>query len=78
MTNPIELEHFLEKAPFPASKQELIDYARQHEAKASVLVALETLPEQRYDSAARAAEAAWLEEEHEQGVAGGADSPDDA
>ncbi|MBD3315109.1 MAG: DUF2795 domain-containing protein [Chitinivibrionales bacterium] len=77
MANPIELEHFLAKASFPAAKQDLIRYARSHKAKASILATLEKLPERSYEDAAEAAESAWYADEREQGVIGGGDSPDD-
>lgn len=77
MANPIELEHFLEQAPFPCGREELLDYARKHNAKASILVSLEKLPERSFQDAGDAAGCAWQSDEQEQGVAGGADSPDD-
>lgn len=77
MANPVELEHFLEDASFPASKQQLLDFAHQHKAGAPMLVSLERLPDRQYQDAADAAKSAWTSEEIGHGEVGGGDSPDD-
>ncbi|MBD3244108.1 MAG: DUF2795 domain-containing protein [Chitinivibrionales bacterium] len=77
MANPVELEHFLEKVSFPASKGQLLDFAHQNHAQAPMLVSLEQLPDRDYQNAADVAKSAWTSEEMGHGEVGGADSPDD-
>ncbi|MFI7634539.1 DUF2795 domain-containing protein [Nonomuraea sp. NPDC049400] len=47
--NPIELQKHLGGIDYPASKQELIRAAREHNASQEIIRALEALPDREYD-----------------------------
>jgi len=48
--NPIQLQKFLGGIEYPASKQTLIDTAKEHGADDDVLEVLNGLPDQEYDA----------------------------
>lgn len=71
--NPINVEQYLQQhQKFPAGKGELVDQAHKEHAPAHIPVALEQLPEQRYDKASDAARSVPADTPQF-----GADSPDD-
>ncbi len=47
--NPIQLQRFLKKVDYPASKKELIDVAKKEGADQRVIETLERIPERQYD-----------------------------
>jgi len=47
--NPIQIQRFLKKVDYPASKKELIEVARKEGADQRVIETLERLPEREYD-----------------------------
>ncbi len=51
-TSPVDVAEALLGAPFPASKEQLVEYARRNEASEEALDTLEALPEGNYDSPA--------------------------
>jgi hypothetical protein len=53
--NPIDVEQYLLKTNFPASKNELVSFAKGHDAPELIISALKTIPERRYNNAADAA-----------------------
>lgn len=50
--NPIEVEKHLKGIKFPASKQDLIEQARQNQAPGEVLSVLERMPDREFRTAA--------------------------
>jgi hypothetical protein len=46
---PIKVQKFLAGVDYPASKQDLIEHARQHNADPDVIEALEQLPDREYN-----------------------------
>lgn len=48
--NPIQLQKHLKGMDYPASKQELIEHAKNQGADEDALSALEELPEQEYEA----------------------------
>lgn len=48
--NPIQVQKFLEGIDYPASKQDLINKAKEKGADEKVMAALERLPEQMYET----------------------------
>ncbi len=48
--SPETVYNFLKGMRYPASKMDLIEQARKNDADASVLTAMETLPEKEYGS----------------------------
>ncbi|NJN86524.1 MAG: DUF2795 domain-containing protein [Leptolyngbyaceae cyanobacterium SL_7_1] len=50
--NPIQLQKFLKGMNYPASKEELIEHAKQHDADENALKTLEQLPEDEYETPA--------------------------
>jgi hypothetical protein len=50
--NPIEVEKHLKGIKFPASKQDLIEHARQNDAPEEVLSTLEQMPDREFGNAA--------------------------
>ncbi|NJK78511.1 MAG: DUF2795 domain-containing protein [Chloroflexaceae bacterium] len=55
--NPIQLQKFLKGMDYPASKQELIDQARQNGADDNVLNTLQQLPDEEYQTPADVSQA---------------------
>ena len=47
--NPIEVQKFLSGMDYPASKQEILDNAREQGADESVMSALEQIADREYD-----------------------------
>ena len=47
--NPIEVQKFLSGMDYPASKQEILDNARQQGANENVMSALEQIADREYD-----------------------------
>ncbi|GAA3207363.1 MULTISPECIES: DUF2795 domain-containing protein [Nonomuraea] len=47
--NPIELQKHLGGVDYPASKQELVRAAREHNASQEIIKALESMPDREYD-----------------------------
>ncbi len=56
-TNPKEVERALAGMEYPATKEELVIYARDNDVEELIIAQLESLPEQEYDSGADVAEA---------------------
>ncbi|WP_431951097.1 DUF2795 domain-containing protein [Actinacidiphila sp. bgisy167] len=50
--NPIEMQKALGGVDYPASKQDIIDRASSNKADRDIIDALETLPDQEFDSPA--------------------------
>lgn len=50
--NPIQLQKFLKGMNYPATKEELIDHAQQHDADENALSTLKQLPEDEYETPA--------------------------
>lgn len=48
--NPIQLQKHLKGVDYPASKQDLLDHAKQQGADGNALSALEELPDQDYET----------------------------
>ena len=48
--NPIQIQKFLDGVNYPASKQDLIQTARQQGASRQVLDTLQRMPDKRYGS----------------------------
>ena len=48
--NPIQLQKHLKGMDYPASKQDLINHAKQHGADENALSALEQLPDEQYET----------------------------
>jgi len=44
------IHEYLRDAPYPATREDLVDYAREAGAPDDILLALERLPERRYAS----------------------------
>jgi hypothetical protein len=55
--NPIQLQKYLKGVDYPATKEELIEQAKQHSADKNVISLLEELPDQEYDSPTDVSEA---------------------
>ena len=55
--NPIQLQKYLKGVNYPASKQDLIQAAQQHNADENVQSALERLPDQQYETPAAVSKA---------------------
>ncbi|MBF8194236.1 DUF2795 domain-containing protein [Nonomuraea sp. K274] len=47
--NPIDLQRHLSGVDYPASKQDLIKAAREHNASKEIVRALEAMPDRQYD-----------------------------
>ncbi len=58
--NPIDVEQYLLKTNFPASKNELVSFAKGHDAPELVIIALNIIPERQYKNAADAARETYL------------------
>ena len=56
MDSELDVRRWLEGLAFPASKREVVEYAREQGAPAFVVMSLENIPEAKYGSAAEAAE----------------------
>jgi len=50
--NPIQMQKFLKGMDYPASKEELIDHAKQNGADENVCTTLEQLPDEEYETPA--------------------------
>lgn len=48
--NPIQLQKYLKGVDYPASKQDLVNHAKQQGADADALSALEQLADEQYES----------------------------
>jgi hypothetical protein len=72
--NPIDVEQYLQKAHFPASKTELIQFARGHNAPNPIINALQNIPERKYNAASDAARETFFPDEE---IPRGLDSCDD-
>ncbi len=77
MANPVDVEHYLEKARFPAGKDDLLNYARSNHATQPIISSLETIPNRQYSSASEAAKATWTPQDSDRAQSMGADSADD-
>lgn len=55
--NPIQLQKHLKDVDYPASKEELIEHAKQQGADDNAISVLEQLPDQEYDSPTDVSEA---------------------
>ncbi|RXA20233.1 DUF2795 domain-containing protein [Methanosarcina sp. MSH10X1] len=51
-TSPIEVQKALKDMDYPASKEQLIQHAKKHEANKKVMQVLEELPDKQYENAA--------------------------
>lgn len=60
--NPIQLQKHLKGMDYPASKQDLINHAKQQGADENALSALETLPDEQYETPADVSKAIGQEE----------------
>ncbi|MFL6144239.1 MAG: DUF2795 domain-containing protein [Labedaea sp.] len=49
MANPIQMQKFLSGVDYPASKDDLVEHARQKGADEEVLRGLESMPDRTYD-----------------------------
>lgn len=49
--SPSEVQNFLAGLEYPAMKDEIIDYARDQGASEDVVMTLERMPDQEYESA---------------------------
>lgn len=49
VTNPIQVEKFLEGLDYPASKDEIIEHAKNQGADEDILGTLQQLPERDYE-----------------------------
>lgn len=49
MANPIQMQKFLGGIDYPASKDDLVEHARQKGADEEVLRQLESMPDRTYD-----------------------------
>ncbi|MEU8363933.1 DUF2795 domain-containing protein [Nonomuraea sp. NPDC048882] len=47
--NPIDLQRHLSMVDYPASKDDLIDAAREQDADEDIIEALEAMPDRQYD-----------------------------
>jgi len=47
--NPIQLQRFLKKVDYPASKKELIEVAKKEGADERVIETLQRIPDRKYD-----------------------------
>lgn len=61
--NPIDVEKYLTNVHFPASKNDLINYARDHKASWSIISALNILPERSFNDASDAARETYFPDE---------------
>ncbi|GEM_PF-3627075 len=50
-TSPVDVAQAIAGAPFPCSKEQLLDYARQREASEEALDTLMALPDEQYQDA---------------------------
>ncbi|CAM2989959.1 DUF2795 domain-containing protein [Cupriavidus taiwanensis] len=57
MPNPIELQRALKGVDYPASRDQLLDKAREAGADASITEALEGIPDREYEDPAQVSEA---------------------
>jgi hypothetical protein len=48
--NPIQLQKHLKGMEYPASKQDIVDYAKQQSADDNAIAILEQLPEEEYET----------------------------
>ena len=48
--NPVQVQKFLGGLDYPATTDEIVNYARQHGADDNVIETLQSLPEDAYDS----------------------------
>ncbi|AFY88547.1 MAG: hypothetical protein CLLPBCKN_001116 [Chroococcidiopsis cubana SAG 39.79] len=48
--NPIQLQKHLKGMEYPASKQDIVDYAKQQGADDNAIAILEQLPEEEYET----------------------------
>ncbi|MDV2991397.1 MAG: hypothetical protein N4J56_001051 [Chroococcidiopsis sp. SAG 2025] len=48
--NPIQLQKHLKGMEYPASKQDIVDYAKQQGADNNAIAVLEQLPEEEYET----------------------------
>jgi len=48
--NPIQLQKHLKGMDYPASKQDIVDYAKQQGADDNAIAVLEHLPEEEYET----------------------------
>lgn len=72
--NPIDVEQYLQNTRFPASKDDLIQFARGHNAPNSIVNALEIIPNKQYKNASDAARETYVSDEE---LPRGLDSCDD-
>lgn len=61
--NPIDVEKYLSQTQFPASKNDLIQYAKGHHAPNSIVSALNIIPERQYKNAEEAARETYFPDE---------------
>lgn len=55
--NPVQVEKFLRGVNYPATRSDLVSYAKQHEADNNVLQTIQNLPYDHFDSPADVSEA---------------------
>ena len=72
--NPIDVERYLLKATFPASKNELVSFAKRHDTPTPIINALSNIPERLYNNASDAARETFFPDED---LLRGRDSCDD-
>ncbi|NLE01553.1 MAG: DUF2795 domain-containing protein [Fibrobacter sp.] len=58
--NPIDVEKFLMNTHFPATKNELIQFAHEKHASNQIISAIETIPNRKYTDAADAARETFI------------------
>lgn len=57
VVNPIQIQKFLEGMVYPASKEQIIQYAEQQGADEDIIGTLQRLPEEEYETPADVNEA---------------------
>lgn len=60
--NPIQLQKYLKGVNYPASKQDLLDAAKQNEADENITSALEKLSDEEFDTPAAVSKAVGKDE----------------
>jgi hypothetical protein len=54
---PIEVQKYLSGMDYPATKDQIVQHAREHDAPEEVMDLLEKMPEQEYDGPNRVSQA---------------------
>ncbi|PZV03167.1 MAG: hypothetical protein DCF32_14265 [Leptolyngbya sp.] len=50
--NPIQVQKFLKGIEYPASKQDVVEHAKQHGADENVCATLEQMPDEEFETSA--------------------------